>query len=462
VTATAVGAAAAHHQPGGVARAAHPEVIAGWSAGWMGLELDGRDAGVEAVHGTTLALAVPVPVSPEVRLGVGLALYLPDQYLARIRLAPITEPRFVLLDNDARIVVEPVAALAYADKLGVGVGASLLADARSNRIAFDVGVVAGAKVGAADLDVELPPRVAPLIGLWLKPHPRVRAGVTYRGQLSLDLALDILANVEVAGVVTGDALVALRASDYFTPARLTGAVAIDVTADATLAAEVAWVRWSAFPPPPALDVLVALDITPPLVSTEAPAPGFTDVVTARLGGELWRRGAAVDVAARAGVAYLPSPVPPQLGLTSYADGDRLQLAAGVGRRAARPAAVPDPADRLRSGADLAAPGGSPDREARRSAARPGVLVGRRRRPRHPVLDGAVLMRAAWLAVIAAGCGFAPRGAVLGHPRRRRHRAVARPRARAGVPRQPVPRPRRHGGRRLLLRSQRDRGAVRDR
>jgi hypothetical protein len=330
VTATAVGAAAAHHQPGGVARAAHPEVIAGWSAGWMGLELDGRDAGVEAVHGTTLALAVPVPVSPEVRLGVGLALYLPDQYLARIRLAPITEPRFVLLDNDARIVVEPVAALAYADKLGVGVGASLLADARSNRIAFDVGVVAGAKVGAADLDVELPPRVAPLIGLWLKPHPRVRAGVTYRGQLSLDLALDILANVEVAGVVTGDALVALRASDYFTPARLTGAVAIDVTADATLAAEVAWVRWSAFPPPPALDVLVALDITPPLVSTEAPAPGFTDVVTARLGGELWRRGAAVDVAARAGVAYLPSPVPPQLGLTSYADGDRLQLAAGVG------------------------------------------------------------------------------------------------------------------------------------
>jgi len=330
VTATATGAAAAHHQPGGVARAAHPEVVAGWSAGWMGLELDGRDAGVEAVHGTTLALAVPIAVGPELRLGAGLALYLPDQYLARIRLAPITEPRFVLLDNDARVVVEPVAALAYADKLGVGVGASLLADARSNRIAFDVGVVAGAKVGAADLDVELPPRVAPLVGLWLKPHPRVRAGVTYRGQLSLDLALDILANVEVAGVVTGDALVALRASDYFTPARLTGAIAIDVTADATLAAEVAWVRWSAFPPPPALDVLVALDITPPLVSTEAPPPDFTDVVTARLGGELWRRGARVDVAARAGVAYLPSPVPPQLGLTSYADGDRLQLAAGAG------------------------------------------------------------------------------------------------------------------------------------
>ncbi|MBK9032428.1 MAG: outer membrane protein transport protein [Myxococcales bacterium] len=330
VTATATGAAAAHHQPGGVALAKHPEVTIGWSAGWMGLALDGRDAGVEPVHGTSIGLAVPIPLTPELTLGVGLGLYLPDQYLARIRLAPITEPRFLLLDNDARVVVEPVAAVAHADKLAFGVGASLLADARSNKIVFDVGVVAGAKVGRAELDVELPPRVAPLVGLWLRPHPRVRAAVTYRGQLSLDLALDILANVEVAGVVTGDALVALRASDYFTPARITGAIAVDVLPAWTVDAELTWQQWSAFPAPPSLDVLVALDITPPLVSTATPAPDFTDTVSVRLGTEYRHQGARLDVAARAGAAFLPSPVPPQVGLTSYADGDRLQLAAGVG------------------------------------------------------------------------------------------------------------------------------------
>ena len=332
VTATATGAAATHHQPATVALAAHPEVIIGWSAGWLGLELDGRDAGVEATHGTSLALAVPVPVSAALRLGAGIGVYLPDRYLARIRLAPITEPRFVLLDNDERIVIEPVVSLVHGDKFGVGLGASLLADARSDRIAFDVGVVGGAKVGAADLDVSLPPRVAPLVGLWLRPHPRVRLGATYRGALSLDLALDIRANVEVAGGVTGDALVALRASDYFTPARLTGGVAIDVTPAATVSADLAWVRWSAFPRPPALDVLVALDITPPLVSTRAPDPAFVDVLTARVGVEVRRAGDRADLAVRAGGAYLPSPVPPQLGLTSYADGDRTQLSVGVGVR----------------------------------------------------------------------------------------------------------------------------------
>ncbi|MEZ4402548.1 MAG: hypothetical protein R3B06_21170 [Kofleriaceae bacterium] len=330
VTATAVGATAAHHQPGALALARDPEVVIGWAAGWMGLTLDGRDAGVEAVHGTSLGLAIPVAVSDDVRLGAGLALYLPDQYLARIRIAPITEPRFVLLDNDARIVVEPVAAVAYQDKLGLGVGASLLADARSNAIDFDVGVVAGAKVGAARLDVDLPPRVAPLVGLWLRPHPRVRAGVTYRGQLSLDLALDILANVQVAGVVTGDVLVALRASDYFTPARLTGAIAVDVAAGLTVDTELTWSRWSAYPAPPAIDVLVALDITPPLVSTTAPAPGFADTTTVRVGLAYQRRGGRLGVTTRAGAAFIPSPVPPQVGLTSYADGDRLVLAAGVG------------------------------------------------------------------------------------------------------------------------------------
>lgn len=326
-TATAIGAEAAHHQPAGVALGDDPSLLVGWSFGHLGLELDGRDADVTDVHGTSIALAIPIAATDDVRLGVGLALYLPDQYLARIRLAPITEPRFVLLDNDARVVVEPVAAVAYQGKLALGVGSSILADARSRKIVFDVGVVAGAKVGEAELDVELPPRFAPLVGVWLRPRPQVRAAFTYRGQLALDLALDILANVEVAGVVTGDALVALRASTYFQPARVTAAIAIDVVPELTVDAELTWSKWSAFPRPPALDVLVALDITPPLVSTDTPAADFTDTFIARVGVE-YRGPRGVTI--RTGAGYLPSPVPPQIGLTSYADGDRLLLAAGAG------------------------------------------------------------------------------------------------------------------------------------
>jgi hypothetical protein len=331
-TATATGPEAAHHNPAGVALADEPAVMLGWGYGAMRLRLDGRPADALDAHGTSLGLAVPIRVSPTLRLGAGLAMYLPDPFLARVQLLPLTEPSFVLLGSDPhRVVVEPVAGVAYADKLGFGLGASILADARSRQIVFDVGVVGGEKVGEAALDVELPLRAAPLLGLWLRPNPRVRAGLTWRGELSLDLALDIRANVEVAGVVTGDVLVSLRARNYFTPGRLTGGLAVDLAPSFTVAADLTWSRWSRFPPPPDLAVLLALDLRPPLVATDRPPADFDDTLDVRVGGE-YRRPGTLALAARAGVAYRPSPVPAQVGLTSYADGDRLEVTAGAGLR----------------------------------------------------------------------------------------------------------------------------------
>ncbi|MBE7452899.1 MAG: outer membrane protein transport protein [Kofleriaceae bacterium] len=330
-TATATGPEAAHHNPGGVALGDGPALLVGWGYGAMRLRINGRDARVLDAHGTALGLAVPVALDRDWTLGLGLALYLPDQFLARVQLIPQSEPHFILLDNDPhRAVFEPVAALAYRGRLGLGVGASILADARSNKILFDVGVVGGEKVGQAELDVELPVRLAPLIGVWARPHDRVRAGLTYRGQLSLDLSLDILADVQIAGVVTGDVLVSLRASNYFTPARVGGGLAVEVLPDLTLAADLTWNRWSAYPPAADLAVLIALDIAPPLVSTEVPPAAFTDTVDGKLGVEYRRRGARTDVTVRAGGAWRPSPVPPQIGLTSWADGDRVILTAGAG------------------------------------------------------------------------------------------------------------------------------------
>src|SRR5690606_34131408 len=57
---------------------------------------------------------------------------------------------------------------------------------------------------------------------------------------------------------------------------------------------------------------------------------FTDTVDGRLGVEYRSRGRRTDVTVRAGGAWKPSPVPPQVGLTSWADGDRLLLTAGGG------------------------------------------------------------------------------------------------------------------------------------
>jgi hypothetical protein len=122
-TALAEGAEATHTNPAGVALGKDPSLLVGWGYGHLGLEIDGANAGVLDAHGTTLGLAVPVSLGNGWTVGGGLAMYLPDQFLARVQLIPATEPHFVLLDNDPhRIVVEPVAAVSYGDKLALGGG----------------------------------------------------------------------------------------------------------------------------------------------------------------------------------------------------------------------------------------------------------------------------------------------------------------------------------------------------
>jgi long-chain fatty acid transport protein len=230
-----------------------------------------------------------------------------------------------------RIVAEPVYSLRVSRYFSIGAGASILTDVAGNGITFNVGVVGGEKVGEAALDVSMPTSVAPLVGVLITPTPRVRIGASWRGQLDLGLKLDILANVDVAGVVTGDALISLRAVNYFTPHRVQGGIALDVTDELTVTAELGWQGWSRFRGGvPDLKVLVALGISPPLVAALFPDDQFKDVWTPRLGAEWKTRVGRADFAMRGGYAYEPSPVPSQTGLTSFADNHRHIVGFGVG------------------------------------------------------------------------------------------------------------------------------------
>jgi long-subunit fatty acid transport protein len=333
VTAASTGAAAAHANPAAVALAKHPELTLGWGYGAVALELDGRDAQLLDAHGTDVGLAIPFRIG-SVSTAFGLALYLPDQFIARIQLIPATEPHFVLLDNDVhRIVVEPVLSIRPLPWLSIGGGVSLLADAAGRGVSFEVGVEGGEPVGESALDVALPTRAAPLAGLLVMPHERIRLGLTYRGEVDLSLRLAILADVDVAGVVAGDVLIDVRSISYYTPQRLTGGLAVDVLPDLTLSADVAWIDWSSFDGSiPDLRLLINLGIAPPLVETLFPEEGFHDVVVPRVGFE-WRvAGRRLDLALRGGWAFEASPVPAQVGLTSFADNDRHVFALGAGVR----------------------------------------------------------------------------------------------------------------------------------
>ena len=326
--ATATGAEAAHTNPAGVANAARPELLLGWQFANERLELDDHDAGVRNAHGTSIGFAIPVDIA-NLHLATGVALYLPGKFLSRLEQKPVGEPQFVRFESAAqRVVVEPVAALSLG-RVAIGAGASLIADARSKELAVDVGAVGDETQSVASLDVGLPVRAAPFVGVWYRPARAVELAATFRGELALDVALDLRTNARVPGAVTGDAIVSLRSVSYFTPMRAVAAAAVHATDDLVLTADIAWERWSALGSGvPDVRVLIALDLAPPLASTMQPPASFKDIVTPRVGAE-WKTGA---LRLRAGAAYLPSPVPPQTGITSFADGARTLATLGAGWR----------------------------------------------------------------------------------------------------------------------------------
>lgn len=320
---------AAFYNPAGVATAAGPELGLGWSYGWMGLRLDRQDARVTDPHGAHLGITLPRRIG-NFAFGLGVGLYVPDQYIFRIQLTPQSEPHFGLLDNSPQRLVANVVVGAAWRWIAIGVGAQLLANAGGRGITFDVGLAGGEKVGRAALDYGLPTRATPIAGLMLSPNDRFRFGFVYRGDINLHLAFDVLANVDVAGVVTGDAVITLRATNFFTPKKLAFGGQLKLREDLKLLADVVWFRWSEMTGGnPDLRVLVHLGVSPPLVQALFPADGYRDTVSLRAGAELDRPlGRRQRFKVRAGIAWEPSPVPDQHGLTSVADNDRLVVAVG--------------------------------------------------------------------------------------------------------------------------------------
>ncbi|HEX9105312.1 MAG TPA: hypothetical protein VF997_24045, partial [Polyangia bacterium] len=234
-------------------------------------------------------------------------------------------------NNLQHVVVQPVVALRFGHAFAIGAGASVLTDAGGSGVTFDVGVSSGNKVGQAAIDLRLPIRAAPVVGITILPRPWLRVAAAYRGELDLKLSLDILAHVNLPGAISGDTLISLVAFNFYTPHTVTGAVAVDLGA-LTLTAQLDWLDWSRFTAAlPSLDVTIGLAIAPPLVAPAFPTVRFDDQYIPRLGAELRRTlGAHLDVATRLGYAFVPSPVRAQTGLTSFADNDRHVVGVGVG------------------------------------------------------------------------------------------------------------------------------------
>lgn len=332
-------AAAAFYNPAGLALGTQPTFLVGYGAAIPRLTFDGRAAPAEAARGVSLGLAIPRTLG-STTLAFGAALYFPDQRLVRIRAQPATEPRFSQYDNRVhRLAVHPALGFRPWPWLSIGAGLSILADAKGAGTDLDVTLNLDraqdptAQRASASLDVQLPTRIAPVVGVWARLHERLRASLVWRGSISLDVALDTRVKID-AGLLRGLALTGLSSSDYYTPHTLAFGLAFDVTKSIVLSAEATWYRWSAAPSPVPL-IRAALDLGLPIdiVNVSVPSAAYQpwDIVVARLGAEgRLRPRKHLELAWRAGFAYEPTPLPRQTGLTSLADNDKVVFTAGFG------------------------------------------------------------------------------------------------------------------------------------
>jgi len=77
------------------------KIVAGtsYSYGFMGLEVNGKDANVLDYRGFDLGIALPLPKLFGKKISLGLTVHLPDQMILRMQAIPASEPRFIRFDN---------------------------------------------------------------------------------------------------------------------------------------------------------------------------------------------------------------------------------------------------------------------------------------------------------------------------------------------------------------------------
>ncbi len=344
MTAATDDSAANYYNPAALVRGTDLRIDLGYRYAQPRLELDGRDNGVEASRGTIVGLVAPARIGP-VRFAFGVSLWLPDQHVSRSRSLAYQTPRFPLYENPTQhLVLQANVAIQIIPGLYVGGGLTYMS--RTQGQVFLKGSVAVSDPTASSLtgsvDVDLKAVRYPQVGVLWEVSPRVAIGICYRHTFSLDIdqAFRIDGNIGDPGtpptVAGGHFAARTVLRDLFQPWQLQAGVTARLLGPLVVSFDLAYARWADFPVPSSrvdLDVDVGQFngmLRLPRARTY-PAAGFHDIVVPRLGVEvhaLDRARLALDV--RGGYAYEPTPVPEQIGESSFADADKHTFSAGLG------------------------------------------------------------------------------------------------------------------------------------
>lgn len=297
-------------------------------------DADLRPEALRPINSLTLGVCAKLPA------GIGVGFHFVQGIRVPAALSQTTTngtPRFVLYGQRLESMSLMTAAGIAIGRLSVGAGISILADT-------NVTVGTNLSVLAGDNPPETPFTYAYRmgretsfqLGATFDVLDELAVALTYRHPISHTLDATVPVQVRSPLIRGGEPLtVQLRvgAVAWFSPRQLALGAVYQVSPRLTVAADLTWLQWSAYPGPfiyPIGELIIdpelvgTVELTPP----PAESAGFHDIVTPRIGAEYASEAGWV---ARAGYGWRPTPAAhgPR-ARANLLDGDVHTFSGGVG------------------------------------------------------------------------------------------------------------------------------------
>jgi long-chain fatty acid transport protein len=310
---------AVYYNPAGLAAGEGRQAGFGAQAAVSNLRVEDQRQPLTDAAGAVVGLAAPAPLGGPLagRLRLGLGMYVLPGQVAQVRARYPDEPFFPWYDNRLqRIVLIPGVGVRVSPRLWLGASVNVLAGLEGGIVARE----GSTRAIEPRVDQQVPPVARVIAGALLEPRPGLRLAAVYRQRFEVPFATR--AQTEVAGEPID---LDLRAAGQFTPDQVALGGALR-GARGTLALDLTWSNWSAFPGP-FVEVQSALPLVGPLAG-ELPDVPYRDTIAARLGGTV-QAGDALTV--RGGYGFETSPIPAdQPGTTNLLDGPKHTVGLGLG------------------------------------------------------------------------------------------------------------------------------------
>ena len=346
--------AAGYYNPAGLVGMKNLSLTLGYFGSDNKLTMNGRDNNVVDPHGLMGGLVAPGTVFG-IPFAFGVATYIPDDGLSRVKALRQETPRWELY-NDRTTIVFIAANLAVrpVSFLEIGGGVAFLAATRGNFGIRGTAVLADPYESQLEheVDADLTSTRYPQVGLRLKLWDYGFLGLVYRGETKLPLAIGatlkgtINAGLEVPLTYTLDS----KTLDAFLPQQVVLGLSFQKIKNLRANFDLTWLNWARYESPTAqtsaeLDVDIppgfGLDLPGSTKPTKVIPPAFEDRFVPRVGLEYTfgfgrtvtvhgEERRAVQLPVRAGYMFEATPIPEQTGLTNFVDTDRHTVSAGLG------------------------------------------------------------------------------------------------------------------------------------